>query len=173
MNGNYLQKLMEGKIELQSIKKWINENPLDSNVKYLTLYSIVRGSGTIERVLKEMLFDRLSDGACIETETYLTKMIVEASFNPSVGKIDNILSKVSSEWRKRFDSDTKSSEQKDQLKSLVDLRNSFAHGNSITASISDIIDYYDAGIWILNDLYNIMYGVNDEIMSVSSESENI
>ena len=43
-----------------------------------------------------------------------------------------------------------------QLNSLVKLRNSFAHGSAITASINDVKNYYNAGIWILEKLCEVM-----------------
>jgi len=38
------------------------------------------------------------------------------------------------------------------LKSFVDLGNSFAHASTITASINDVIAYYNARVWVLRKL---------------------
>ena len=50
----------------------------------------------------------------------------------------------------------KGSLQMGQLNSLVKLRNNFAHGSVITASINDVKSYYSAGIWILEKLCEVM-----------------
>ncbi|MCC8172998.1 MAG: hypothetical protein LIO65_00960 [Odoribacter sp.] len=52
----------------------------------------------------------------------------------------------------------KGSNEKGQLTSLVDLRNSFSHGATITVSINDVKNYYNSGIWILQKLHEIIYG---------------
>ena len=51
----------------------------------------------------------------------------------------------------------KSSSEKIKLKSLVTLRNDFAHGSPITATISEVIDYFDSGRTILEWIDEIMY----------------
>lgn len=67
-----------------------------------------------------------------------------------------LLEKINSLWKVNFESEIGGTNQKGQLKSLVDLRNSFAHGSTITASINDVIAYYNAGVWILEKLDGVM-----------------
>lgn len=38
--------------ELHNIKGWIDNNKLDSKVRYLNAYSVIKASGTIEQVYK-------------------------------------------------------------------------------------------------------------------------
>ena len=156
MDGRYISDLRDCSIELRAIQAWISGHRFDSNVKYLIAYSVVRASGTIERVLKSMLFDHLTQGANVEAVNYFTKHITDASFNPSPSKIEKILESFNTSWASSFKLSTKGKQQKSDLKSLVELRNSFAHGSSITASIEDVLRYYIAGIWILNQLSNII-----------------
>ena len=63
MNGKYIQELRDCEVEIMHIQQWIKKNVLDSNVRYLTSYAVIKACGTIEYVLKQMIFDRLSDGA--------------------------------------------------------------------------------------------------------------
>lgn len=105
---------------------------------------------------KQIVYDYLSSGANEEAKTYLNKSIIEASFNPSTGQMYRILEKINSDWRVGFENLIKGSSQMGQLNSLVKLRNSFAHGSAITASINDVKNYYNAGIWILEKLCEVM-----------------
>ena len=98
----------------------------------------------------------MSDGANNEAKNFLNKNIVEASFNPSPGQMYKILEKINSLWKVNFEKKIGGTNQKGQLKSLVDLRNSFAHGSTITASINDVIAYYKAGVLILKELDVVM-----------------
>lgn len=156
MNGDYSLILKDCRIELENIQRWITANPMDSNVRYLTSYAVIKASGTIENVLKRIIFDTLSDGAKDETKNYLTKSIMDASYNPSPGQIYKLLEKINTDWKQQFESFIRGSNQKGELKSLVELRNSFAHGSSITASIRDVVNYFNAGIWILERLCDVV-----------------
>ena len=48
-----------------------NRNRFDSNVKYLISYSVIRACGTIERVMKSILFNRISKGINAEAMNYV------------------------------------------------------------------------------------------------------
>ena len=156
MNGDYRQTLRDCEVELNSIQQWIHSNRLDSNVRFLTSYSVIKACGTVEYIFKQIVYDYLSSGANEEAKTYLNKSIIEASFNPSTGQMYRILEKINSDWRVGFENLIKGSSQMGQLNSLVKLRNSFAHGSAITASINDVKNYYNAGIWILEKLCEVM-----------------
>lgn len=156
MNGDYRQTLRDCEVELNSIQQWIHSNRLDSNVRFLTSYSVIKACGTVEYVFKQIVYNYLSSGANEEAKTYLNKSIIEASFNPSTGQMYRILEKINSDWRVGFENLIKGSSQMGQLNSLVKLRNSFAHGSAITASINDVKNYYNAGIWILEKLCEVM-----------------
>ena len=156
MNGDYRQTLRDCEVELNSIQQWIHSNRLDSNVRFLTSYSVIKACGTVEYVFKQIVYDYLSSGANEEAKTYLNKSIIEASFNPSTGQMYRILEKINSDWRVGFENLIKGSSQMGQLNSLLKLRNSFAHGSAITASINDVKNYYNAGIWILEKLCEVM-----------------
>ncbi len=157
MNGNYESVLRDCEIELNSIKCWIEGHRLDSNVRFLTLYAVIKASGTVEYVFKQMIYDYLENGANNEAKLFLSKSTLDASYNPTPGQMYKVLEKMNPDWRVTFEDVIKGSTQKGQLNSLVDLRNSFAHGASITASISDVKDYFDAGKWILEELYKVIY----------------
>lgn len=156
MDGSYRQLLRDCEIEINNIQQWISQNRMHSNIRYLTSYSVIKSCGTIEYVLKQMLFDYLSNGANEEAKNFLTKSIIDASYNPSPGQIYKILDKINPIWKEEFDLEIKGSNEKGQLKSLVDLRNGFAHGSAITASINDVKIYFAAGVWILEKLWTIL-----------------
>lgn len=157
MNGRYQSLLSNADMELQKIKLWIDSNKLHSNVQYLVSYSVIKASGTIEYTMKQILFDYLSSGCNSEAMQYFTKHIIDASFNPSPGKIQNLLTTINTAWGTSFDNAIKGKQQKTDLKSLVELRNGFAHGSSITASIDNVVTYFESGKWILEQLNDIIF----------------
>lgn len=159
MNGNYERLLQDCATELDNIQQWISNHNLDSNVRYLTSYSVIKACGTIESVFKQMVYDNLAIGANDGAKAFLNKSIIEASFNPSPGQIYKLLEKINVTWRMDFERLINGTNQKGQLKSLVELRNSFAHGSGITASINDVKNYYGAGMWVLERLNETINGM--------------
>lgn len=157
MNGKYDSKIEDCRNELAKIKKWIDNHKLDSNVRYLVNYSVIKCCGTIENIYKKIIFDYLSNGSNTETINFLTKNIISSSSNPSTGKMKTMLQNINVNWSLQFEERIKGQNQKGQLNSLVDLRNTFSHGGSITASIDDVMVFFHAGEWILEQLYQCIY----------------
>lgn len=154
MNRRYTEMLDDTERELKEIRKWINKdrNKFDSKTRYLISYSVIKASGTIEVVFKHLIFDYLVAGAKEETKTYLENMIVESSCNPNTGNMSNMLQSISAERRKEFDEQVKESGYKDKINSLIQLRNDFAHGDSINVSIDTVITYFKSAIEVLKIL---------------------
>lgn len=42
-------------VELNNMQQWIDSNRLDSNVRFLTLYSVIKACGTVEYVFKNYI----------------------------------------------------------------------------------------------------------------------
>lgn len=156
MTEDNKRKLDDCELELNEIKKWINKNIIDSNVKYLVSYSVIKACGTIEIVLKSILYEYLSENSKEETKTYLEKDIIDASFNPSTGQIGNKLEKFNSNKKKNFDDRLKQTEYKNGLNSLVSLRNDIAHGRTNNVTINTVFNYFGQGVNVLKILEDVL-----------------
>lgn len=156
MNGENIQALEDCQREILKIEDWINHHQLDSNIKFLVSYAVIKVSGTIEAVLKSSLYEYLSKNAKEETKSFLQKNILEASFNPSTKQVCNIFDKLNPSWSQIFQEQTKSLQEKTDLNSLVSLRNDFSHGASITTSIQTVERYFIAGRRILEIIDHII-----------------
>lgn len=151
--------LNDCRVELDTIKTTISSDRFATTNRFLISYAVIKASGTIESVCKNMVFEKISDGASEEAKEFLRRGIVEASFNPSVDKIKMVLDKINSSWATEFDNRTKGSSDKSNLKSLVTLRNSFAHGDTITATIENVITYFDSGKQIIEIVDDILTNI--------------
>lgn len=156
MNGDNIKLLYDCDLELQRISKWIDKNKIDSNVKYLVSYAVIKSCGTIEHVLKSTLYEYLKKGSPLETQNYLQKQILEASYNPSPEKINQLLKNMNPIWNDEFKKRTRTTDDKAKLDSLVNLRNDFAHGSSISATITNVIDYYESAKNIISCIDGII-----------------
>lgn len=64
MNGEFIQMIEDTRAELDSIRKWINAgNQFDSKTRYLISYAVVKASGAVEVIFKNMIYNYLSVGA--------------------------------------------------------------------------------------------------------------
>lgn len=158
MDGKYKNGLDDCCQELATIQDWISKNKFDTNTRFLVGYAVIKSCGTIEFALKQMLYDQLiAGGANDEAKNHFARHILNASFNPSCDKITRLLSSVNKEKNKRFECLIKGTQQKGDLSSLVELRNSFAHGSAITSSIEDLKKYFDSGVWVLEQLDSVLF----------------
>lgn len=166
MSGNFFVKIDDTREELKSIRSWINNgNQFDSKTRYLVSYAVIKACGTVEVIFKTLIYDYLCENANEGAKNYFEKAILESSCNPSTGNMGNILQNISGHWKKTFDKRVKESGEKDKLNSLVQLRNDFAHGDSIGVSVDTVINYFESAIKILIIL--------DEVISdIDSNSKN-
>lgn len=146
--------------ELNEIESWIDSNKLHSNVRYLVSYSIMKSSGSIEVVFKQMISDFLGESVKTETENYLTVNIVDSSCNPNTGNMGRLLQQADPSRKNSFDNllkDPANSQNKVDLNALVQLRNDLAHGRTTTASIGIVKRYFEAGVAVVRILESVLY----------------
>ena len=183
MSGNNQLAIDECRIELESIEQFIIANPMDSNCPYLISYSVIRGCGTIEKVLKDIFFQHLTKNANNEAKKYFEKNILESSWNPSCGQIQKILDVINPTWSNQFQTLTNGSKDKMDLKILVTLSCTMcpdlvvaaqqiaAANPNVTAHVYDIRHFE-----ILKNQYNVMsvpcLVVNEEKVSFGKKNMN-
>ena len=107
MKQEYQRKIDDCAVELAGIKAWIDHHQLDTNVRYLVAYSVVKASGTIELVFKQMLYDFLAANAISETQHYLSMMIIDSSCNPTTGNISKLVGQADGQRSAAFDAAVK------------------------------------------------------------------
>ena len=157
MDAEYVQILDDCETELCEIKTWAANNPVDSKLRYLNAYAVVRSSGAIEVSLKRMIYNWLSENGKGDAKTYLEKMIVDSSSHPRTGVMLRFLQDFNSVKKSRFESDIGSSLQdKSNLNSLVQWRNDIAHGRTISAGITAIYNDFLSGRTVLEKFYNVL-----------------
>lgn len=162
MNDDYQRIIEDCTDELNEIEKWVREEPMDSKNRYLIPYAVVRASGTIEAVFKSLIYDFLSENCKAETQTFLEKETVDSSCNPKIGNIEEMLQRFDPQRKEAFAKETKGTQEKQDLNSLVALRNDIAHGRNINSSISIVQRYYAAGIAIIQKLDKILKKTNTD-----------
>jgi len=133
--------------DLLRVKAIIDSLGIGSNiVPYLNSYAVIKACGTMEVAFKAIVTDYCSHRSKKQVKKFLTNKIRDSSINPSYSNIIRTLSDFDDNWKERFKNDVNAHVQKNALltsmQSLVDARNSFAHGGNHNLSINDIISYY-------------------------------
>jgi hypothetical protein len=103
-----------------------------------------------------MICHHISEGATIEAKNYLARSIIESSSNPNTGNIQRLLDNINTTWKCLFEEQIRGKNEKGSLNSLVNLRNDFSHGGSVSASIGDVKRYFQDARIVLDWLEKII-----------------
>lgn len=160
MNNKVIEEqLFETESELKDADALLNLLGISSNIyPYICKYSIVRACGTIESSFKAIIADTCTFGASSQVQNYINKNVKENSSNPTYDNICKMLNNFDENWLKRFKEEIKQNQNDrllDSLKSLVDARNSFAHGGNPTLSIQSVIEYFSNCVEVIKILDSI------------------
>ena len=158
MDSRYIEQLDDCSRELQIIETHINNDKFNSLNPFLISYAVVKACGSIEVVYKNLIVDIIAVGSTTEAKNYLEKNIRNSSSNPTTGNIQRLLQDLNSTWAQQFEAQIKGKDEKGSLSSLVSLRNDFAHGRSVTASIGNVKQYFEDAKTVLTWLESIVCG---------------
>jgi len=96
---------------------------------------------------KTIIADFCSHRSKKQIKRFLTKKVREGSANPSFDNICKFLRDFDEDWKKTFkaqiDQEPNKANLLTSLQSLVDARNNFAHGGNPSASINDVLAYFN------------------------------
>lgn len=146
-NTDVESALNECQQDLQHVKAIIDSLGIGSNiVPYLNSYAVIKACGTMEVAFKTIITDYCSKRSKKQVKEFLTNKVKDNSMNPSYSNILRTLSDFDEEWKDKFKDSINSHIQKNSIltsmQSLVDARNSFAHGGNHNLTINDTITYY-------------------------------
>ena len=158
MDSRYIEQLDDCSRELQIIETHINNDKFNSLNPFLISYAVVKACGSIEVVYKNLIVDIIAVGSTTEAKNYLEKNIRDSSSNPTTGNIQRLLQDLNSTWAQQFEAQITGKDEKGSLSSLVSLRNDFAHGRSVTASIGNVKQYFEDAKTVLTWLESIVCG---------------
>lgn len=148
MKPELLMALENCENELIEIEDTINHmGKLDKTIKYLQNYAMIRACGTIEDVVKDLIADRVTDGASEMLKKYIDKNVRDSSKNPRASFIADLLGEFSDIWKMKFNEELKHSlsMEKMHLNSMVTERNRFAHGvENVHTGINNIRIYFES-----------------------------
>lgn len=154
-NTDVNQKLQASIDELDNIINIIDSlGQISRPSPYLSKYAIILASGTIESCFKIIIADFLLLHTTNESlSSFINNAIRETSKNPSYQNIINVLKGINRELSQKFKDKVGELEHKEQilsaLESLVENRNSLAHGGSPTTTASQVKNHFEYAIKVL------------------------
>jgi len=127
---------------------------------YMSRYAIIKACSSIERSFKVIIADFLLLHTTNESlSNFINNSIRHTSTNPKYETIVNVLKGIDRNLGNNFKIKAKEIEDfekvKDSLNSLVNERNTLAHGGSPTITSKDVIRHFKNAIFILIALENI------------------
>lgn len=132
--------------ELKFIETYIKKHGAIENVsKYLTRYSLIKITGTLEFAYKTIIVEYYETKAP-ELSLLLESTILNAKSNATYQNIRTMLGKIDNDKRLAYEGNINklgnSADLISELTALYRTRNELAHGRSITMSFNDIKDKY-------------------------------
>ena len=113
---------------------------------FLTRYAIIKACGTIERALKTLVADHAESKQSQQVKNFLQNKVRESSMNPNENNIGQLLRSFDQAWATDFNEKLKliadRERKKQSLKSLVEARNTFAHGGNPVTTIGQVKIYF-------------------------------
>lgn len=107
----------------------------------LAEYLCIRTSGLLESVVKQLVSEFMDGNSQQEANRYVkTKM--QTVTNLKHAKLEKLLDSFSSDWQNEYASGISDAE-KASLNSIIDLRNSMAHGGTQSVSFVTVKSHYD------------------------------
>ena len=149
MNNNQVEMLLDDtKEDLKRVKVIIDSLGISSNiVPYLNKYAIIKACGAMEVAFKSIIADTCNKRSKRQVKKFINNKVRENSMNPSYGNICKTLGAFDDEWKKEFKHDINTHNDKTiihtSIQSLVDARNSFAHGGNPGVTINDTLLYFE------------------------------
>lgn len=147
--------------ELNDIKLKMEKIPvLDKTRMYLTQYALIRSCGTVEYVYRAIIADFFEEKSPIQIHNYLDKTIRNGSMSAKYSNMLSLLGKFDKDWKNDFAAKVRSLDNFQRLidssNSLVTDRHAFAHGKSTSISLSDIYQYYDDVVKLIDVVNEII-----------------
>lgn len=157
MNNTTIKNLLlDVQQEITDLKALIHrQGPFHTTTPYLTRYSLIKASGTLEIAFKTIIAD-----FCVTTHSqvdyFIENKVRRNSMNPSYENICRLLGDFDDTWVNSFKAlvsrDSSKARMMSSLKSLSVARNQFAHGGNPNTSIDAIELYYLDGMRIMSIL---------------------
>lgn len=142
---------------------------------YLKKYSVIRASGGIESAFKKIIADRVDEGSHEQIKNFVRKNVRDTSRNPKFGTIEAILQEFDPRWRQRFSeliNLANSVRLKNALKTLVNARNSFAHGGDTDMNIDSVITHFLDGVTVISYLDQTVHESYEESLDATLAAQS-
>ncbi len=154
MNNSTVENLLINvQQEITNLKTLIHsQGPFNTTTPYLTKYSLIKATGTLEISFKSIIADYCTT-THRQVDSFIEKKVRRSSMNPSYENICKLLKDFDDSWSHNFkrivSRDPNKARIMSSIKSLNDARNEFAHGGSPVTSIDAIETYYLDGMRII------------------------
>lgn len=156
MSNDLMNEICNCDIELKAIQEYVKHNPIDSKVKYLTNYAVVRVCSLLESILKQLICDYLSYNASDEAKQFLKNQIIESSTNPSTGNIERLFENFNGTKAELLKNNPTIKGLKSDINNLVELRNGISHGRSNATTITTVYRYFEASKKYINAVESVL-----------------
>lgn len=122
---------------------------------YLSAYLVVYVSGVYEDCIEHLFQERADRGADSVIQNYVKVTLAQGFRNPDFGNIVSVLRRFGINLAEELKEKTRVS-SREALDSIVNNKNSVAHGHPLNATLDDVAVYYRESRGLLENLEDIL-----------------
>lgn len=153
MKSNQAKKIIE-KIDLaiKDINSFSDVSDLEKS--YLAKFLVVFICGIYEEVIENIVNERINKYKSIEISNYIKSSLDKTFRNPDIQNIKSLLGKFKEDWKLEIDNMSQNSQI--AINNIVNYKNSLAHGNDVSITLKDIIQYYADSVTVINKIDDML-----------------
>ena len=134
----------------------INSFPTASELEksYLAGFLVVFICGIYEEVIETIVNEKVDRSNDPEISNYIKESLDKTFRNPNMDNIKKLLSRFNTSWKSeimRLPKDAQTA-----IDSIVNNKNSLAHGNSVLVTLQEAVQYYNDSLLVINKIDDML-----------------
>lgn len=146
---NSLQKIDEA---IKDIENFSNISELEKS--YLAKFLVVFICGIYEEVIENIVNERINEHKSIETSNYIRESLHNTFRNPNMQNIKRLLGKFNNKWK--LEVENLPQDAQTAINNIVNDKNSLAHGNDVSITLRDVVQYYADSRAVINKIDDML-----------------
>ena len=153
MKSKQAEKIIEKiDIAISDIKRFSNNSELEKS--YLAKFLVVYICGIYEEVIETIINEKVSSSNDPEVCNYVKETLKNNFRNPDMGNIKGLLSKFDTNWKLEICKLPQDSQT--AMDNIVNDKNSLAHGNDVSLTLIDILEYYNNSLAVIKKIDDLL-----------------
>ena len=137
---------------IEDINSFLSITELEKS--YLAGFLVVYICGIYEEVIETIINDKVNKSNDYEISNYIKESVSNTFRNPDMQNIKKLLGKFKDGWKSEIAKLPENAQI--AVDNIVNIKNSLAHGNNVTVTLRDVIQYYNDSLVVINKIDDML-----------------